>query len=93
MSHLSHDELNSRIAVASKKVVVGGVYKHYKYPEREYYVEKLAIQEASLKICVVYKDLSNISAPSFVRDLDSWLESVEWEGKLVPRFVLTPTSK
>lgn len=92
MSHISHDELNERIREASKKVVVGGVYKHFKYPDREYYVEKLAIQEATEKVCVIYKDIKSISAPSFVRDLDSWLDKVEWEGKTVPRFVLSPTS-
>lgn len=90
MAQISHNELNKKIAEASKKIVVGGIYKHYKYPDREYYVEKLAIQEATEKICVIYKDIKSISAPSFVRDLDSWLESVEWEGKSVPRFVLAP---
>ena len=88
MNHISHDELNKQIADASKKVVVGGVYKHYKYPEHDYLVEKLAIQEATEKICVIYKDISSLSALSFVRDLDSWLETVEWEGKTIPRFVL-----
>lgn len=84
--HLTHEELNSRLAGASAKVVLGGVYRHYKYPERKYFVEKLAIQEESQKVCVIYKDIASISAPSFVRDLDSWLESVEWKGETVPRF-------
>lgn len=86
--HLTHDELNSRLAGASAKVVLGGVYRHYKYPERKYFVEKLAIQEESQKVCVIYKDIAGLSSPSFVRDLDSWLEHVEWEGKKVPRFLL-----
>jgi hypothetical protein len=80
------------VSEASKKVVIGGVYKHFKYPDREYYVENLAIQEATEKVCVIYKDISQLSTPSFVRDLDSWLETVEWEGKKVPRFVLTPVA-
>lgn len=90
MSHITHDELNRQLAEANKKVVVGDMYKHYKYPDREYYVEKLAIQESTEKICVIYKDIKSMSAPSFVRDLDSWLEIVEWEGKYVSRFVLAP---
>ncbi len=89
MTQLSHDKLNEMVRVASKHVVIGGVYKHYKYPEREYFVEKIAIQESTLKVCVIYKDIASISSPSFVRDLDSWLENVEWEGKTIPRFVLT----
>ena len=90
MTHISHDELNKKIAEAAELVNVGAIYKHYKYPERDYFVEKIAIQEATEKICVIYHDASVSSSPSFVRDLDSWLETVRWEGKMVPRFVLTP---
>ena len=89
MSHISHDELNKRIAEASTLVTVGAIYKHYKYPERDYLVEKIAIQEATEKICIIYHDMSVQNAPSFVRDLDSWLESVEWQGSIVPRFKKT----
>lgn len=92
MTQVAHEELNKKIEEATKQVVIGGVYRHYKYPERKYFVERIAIQEASLKPCVLYKDIASISAPSFVRDLDSWLETVEWEGKMVPRFVLTPNT-
>lgn len=88
MAHISHDELNQQIAEASKLVKIGAVYKHYKYPERNYLVEKICVQEATQKICIVYKDRNFVNAPSFVRDLDSWLETVEWQGKTVPRFVL-----
>lgn len=90
MIHISHEELNRHIAEAKKKVVIGGVYRHYKHPHRQYFVEKIAVLESSDKVCVIYKDVSSISAPSFVRDLDSWLGKVEWEGKTVPRFMLTP---
>lgn len=89
MSQISHEELNKKIEAASKQVVIGGLYRHYKYPERKYFVENICIQEATEKICVVYKDVATLGAPSFVRDLDSWLETVEWEGKTIPRFVLT----
>lgn len=90
MAQITQKELSKKIADASKQVVIGGVYRHFKYPERKYFVEKIAIQEASLKPCVLYKDIAALSAPTFVRDIDSWLETVEWEGKMVPRFVLTP---
>ena len=86
MTHISHDELNKKIAKAAKLVTVGAIYKHYKYPERDYLVEKIAIQEATEMICVIYHDSMSPSAPTFVRDLDSWLENVEWQGSIVPRF-------
>jgi hypothetical protein len=87
MAHISHDEHNNKIAEASKLVTIGAIYKHYKYPDRDYYVEKIAIQEASEKICIIYHDTSVPNAPSFVRDIDSWLEKVSWQGKMVPRFM------
>ena len=92
MPKVSQEELNDQISQAEKLVVIGGVYTHYKYPERKYLVEKICIQESTLKVCILYKDIAAISAPTFVRDLDSWLDKIEWEGKTVPRFVLTPTT-
>ncbi len=47
----------------------------------------LALQEDSQKVCVIYQDIARTDAPPFVRNLDSWLESVEWEGLVVPRFI------
>ncbi|MFZ2199782.1 MAG: DUF1653 domain-containing protein [Microgenomates group bacterium] len=91
MSHISHDELNKKIEAASQLVTISGIYKHYKYPERNYLVEKICIQEATEKLCVVYHDSSVSDAPSFVRDLDSWLETVQWQGAIVPRFKLVHT--
>lgn len=91
MSHIRHEELNKQIAEASKLVIIGRIYKHYKYPDRQYLIKEICIQEATEKLCVVYHDSSVKDAPSFVRDLDSWLETVEWEGRKVPRFVIVDT--
>lgn len=90
LQHLTHEELNKQIKEASELVAIGGVYKHYKYPERKYFVEQICIQEATQKVCILYKDIASLNAPSFVRDLDSWLEDVNWEGKTIPRFILIP---
>ena len=88
MSHISHAELNKQIEDASKLVELGAVYRHYKYPDRDYKVLGYVIQEATEKVAIRYKDIKTSNAVEFVRDLDSWLEVVEWEGKTVPRFVL-----
>ena len=85
-SHQNHEALNKLLFDASKHVNVGSAYRHYKYPNRKYKVIMLAIQEDSQQVCVVYQDVARIDAPPFVRNLDSWLESVEWEGLIVPRF-------
>ena len=67
-------------------VRVGAIYRHYKFPTRDYMVLNLAIQEATEKVCVIYQDMHEPDAPPFVRDLDSWLSTVEWEGSVAPRF-------
>ena len=85
-SHTSHETLNKLIFIASKGVKVGGVYRHYKYPKRKYKVLMLAIQEDSQKVCVLYQDITRSDAPPFVRSLESWEETVEWEGVITPRF-------
>jgi len=87
-SHQSHESLSKILIDASKNVLVGGIYRHYKYPDRVYKVLMLAVQEATEKICVIYQDIAHPDAPPFVRDLDSWVEHVEWEGEQVPRFLL-----
>jgi hypothetical protein len=88
MPHISHAELNQRIKTASKQVMIGSIYKHYKYPERDYQVLGFAIQEASQKVCVRYKNIKEGDTPEFIRDLDSWLETVRWKGRIVQRFIL-----
>lgn len=86
MSHISHTVLNKNISDASKLIELGGIYKHYKFPDHDYQVLGFAIHEATEKVCVRYRNINSSDAPEFVRDLDSWLEKVEWNGAIVPRF-------
>ncbi len=51
----------------------------------------LAIQEDSQKVCVIYQDVARSDAPLFVRNLDSWEETIEKEGLITPRFTLIKT--
>lgn len=63
MSHLSHEELNKKIKEAGKSVIIGGIYRHYKYPDRKYFVENICIQEATQKVCIIYKDIAHSVLP------------------------------
>lgn len=90
-SHTSHETLNKLIFIASKTVRVGAIYRHYKYPKRKYKILMLAIQEDSQKVCVIYQDIARSDAPPFVRNLESWEETVEWEGVITPRFTSIET--
>ncbi len=85
MSHTSLEELTARRQDAQGKVEVGAIYSHYRNPKLQYEVINIGIQEATEKICVIYKALYGDDIV-WVRDLDAWLEPVEYEGKKVARF-------
>lgn len=87
MTHLAHSELRENIGYAARQVAVGGIYIHYKYPDKRYRILGFGIQEENEKVCVIYCDTS---APDvhFVRDLDSWVQEVKSGGKKINRFTL-----
>jgi hypothetical protein len=84
--HSSHEDLNKKIDEASKLVELGAIYKHYKFPERDYKVLGYVIQESTEKVAILYRDISQSDSPQFCRDLDVWMETVSANGELVPRF-------
>lgn len=85
MAHKTQDELAAILADAQQKVEVGGRYAHYKHPELAYEVIGVALMEATEEPAVIYRAEYGAQA-SFVRPLSSWLDTVEWQGKMVPRF-------
>lgn len=87
MPHRTHQQLQQEIHEAQLLVQIGSEYIHYKYPNKRYRVLDIGIQEATEKVCVIYCD-TTMSDIHFVRDLDSWLEIVELEGKKVNRFTV-----
>jgi hypothetical protein len=60
----------------------GSFYRHYKTGD-EYHVADKVIAEATQEVMVIYR---RPVGPSFVRPAAEFLEEVEHEGKLVPRF-------
>lgn len=86
MAHRPLSELHLDLQAAAKQVIVGGRYAHYKHPELPYTVTDLVIVEATDEVAVVYMVEENGAKVSFVRPLGSWLEKVEWQGEIVPRF-------
>lgn len=81
------DVLRAEIAAADIKIKVGGVYQHYKGAHKTYKVLDFATLEATDELCVVYQALYGAKF-KFVRPVSIWLETVEWEGKKLPRFRL-----
>lgn len=88
----SYDVLTQELKQAESKIQIGGLYAHYKHPELPYEVKGFAVWEATDEVAVLYQPLHQPEVV-FVRPLTAWLETVEWEGKVLSRFtrVVDPT--
>ena len=84
-NHKNHDRLHEEIEEAEKRVTIGGIYSHYKYPENTYKVLSLGFFEPTDEICVIYQAMYDPMLV-FIRPLVSWLETIELDGKKMPRF-------
>jgi hypothetical protein len=82
---LTTKELAEEIEKGRKKISIGSKYTHYKNPSHKYTVLDLAIQEATNKVCVIYK-ADYVTGITFIRDLDVWLSKPTINGKKVNRF-------
>ena len=85
--HKKHTELHKELELAEKKVVIGGIYSHYKHSGNTYKVLRLGFLEADDSVCVIYEATYDQEL-TFVRPLESWLEAVDWNRKKVSRFKL-----
>ncbi|MDB5183003.1 MAG: hypothetical protein JWO47_787 [Candidatus Saccharibacteria bacterium] len=83
----TYEELERELIEAAKSVQLGKYYAHYKHPEMPYQVKGLVIMEEDNAVVVRYASAKN-NGVEFVRPLSVWLETVEWQGKTVPRFTL-----
>lgn len=67
------------------EIKLGGVYQHYK--GMNYLVHDLARHSETMEWMVVYECLyENPKGKIWVRPMDMFLESVEFEGQTVQRF-------
>ena len=82
-----HTQLHKELESAKKKVVIGGIYSHYKHPENTYKVLHFGFIEANDSVCVIYEATYDREL-IFIRLLESWLEKVNCNGKKGLRFSL-----
>jgi len=62
-----------------------GIYKHYK--GNRYKVHFISKHSETLKEFVIYEALYNNSESKFwSRPIELFIDEIEWEGKMVPRF-------
>jgi len=78
-------ELAKKIEAAKTEVTIGAEYWHFKSRDKRYLVIGLGFLEATNELCVIFQSLYG-ERLTFLRPLYVWLETVEWEGKIVPRF-------
>ena len=70
---------------SQSSVVVGGIYEHYK--GKRYKVHGLVRHSESLEMLVLYEALyENELGKLWVRPEKMFLETIEFEGKEMPRF-------
>ena len=84
-SHEEQIQLKAELEQAHTQVEVGAEYRHYKAAHKIYRVLNLAFQEEDNELCVIYQAAYEEQL-TFIRPLTSWLQTVEWEGEIVPRF-------
>lgn len=81
--HKPEAVLVKELAEAAKQITVGAIYRHYK--QQNYTVLELAVNEADSQLYVVYQ--MNYGARLIcLRPVKSWLETVEVDGRTIPRF-------
>jgi len=78
-------------AIRASKLIPGSIFRHYK--NKLYLIEGQAVHTETLEEMVVYRALYKTSEDSKFKNFQLWtrpkemfLESVEVNGKLVPRF-------
>jgi len=70
---------------AAKSIVIGGLYEHFKH--KRYKVLALARHSETLEELVVYQALYG-EGGMWVRPVAMFVEQVEVQGKICPRFAL-----
>lgn len=84
VGHTPYSELEKKLEDAKAQVEVGGKYFHYKNPSELYKVINIGLLEATEEVCVMYQHPHKKVV--WVRSLSNFLETVEQDGKSVPRF-------
>ncbi|OGM32528.1 hypothetical protein A2803_03145 [Candidatus Woesebacteria bacterium RIFCSPHIGHO2_01_FULL_44_21] len=71
--------MDKQTTKAKKEVEVGGIYYHYKNPDKFYVVESVGFLENTEELCVIYRALYG-KGIVWVRTLDNFLEKAN--GKI-----------
>ena len=79
--------LKNKIEKAREKIEIGGIYYHYKDPNKKYIVLQIALLENSQNVAIVYQAEYGDKI-IWIREIDNFLQVVEINGKKQQRFTL-----
>src|SRR4051812_31204877 len=80
---------NSNMQESKPELKIGGMYQHYKNPDKKYKVIGVAKHSETEEDLVIYEPLyENAWAPLVARPVSMFLEEVEVNGIKQPRFKL-----
>ena len=85
MDHKPQEQIIQEIQNAKLKIKIGAKYQHYKGTDKLYEVLGFATLESNNDLCVIYKALYGKHL-TFLRPVNEWLEQVEWQNRIIPRF-------
>lgn len=80
----AESDLTELLEQAKSKVIIGARYRHYK--GLLYHVIYVGLREEDLESCVVYQAEYGDEIV-WIRPVSSWLEEVNVDGAVVPRFM------
>lgn len=85
MAHTPENVLKEELDKAKEVVSIGASYYHYKNPSHFYRVLAIGLMEEDERPAVVYQAEYG-EGITFIRPLESWLQSVDDNGETVSRF-------
>lgn len=85
MTQRTQEESAKILEDAAIRVRVGGLYEHYKHPDRVYKVLHLGFIKETGEPCVIYES-DHGKKFVYVRSLENFLDTVEIGGVRVERF-------
>lgn len=83
-AHSSEEELATMLA--NIPINRDEIYYHYRNPDKHYRIITIALDEAGEKPMIIYQAMYG-KCLTWSRSYEIWTQSVEHEGKTIPRFM------
>jgi hypothetical protein len=78
-------EFATELEKLKQEIPVGTLFHHYKHTDKIYRIVLHGFWEATGEPAIVYQRIDGDKS-TWIRTAKVFLENVEWDGKIVPRF-------